>query len=62
MSDDKVVYIAKVGMNTPTGRFEVGDEVSGIPPTSVKGLLAEKAIEVKGAKGSKKAKADGGTD
>lgn len=32
-------YQALVGLNTPSGRFEPGDEVKGIPPKSLDWLI-----------------------
>jgi hypothetical protein len=56
-------YIAQVGMDTPAGRFEAGEEVKGIPPGSVKGLLKRGAIidaDEQAAKKKAKPKAEPG--
>jgi hypothetical protein len=38
-------YRARVGLNTPKGRFEVGDVVEGLPRRSIPDLLAGGYIE-----------------
>lgn len=43
----KKTYVALVGMDTPTGRFEPGDVVTGIAPATIPILIDQRAIAVK---------------